>query len=416
MTISNPTPGSSPHHRSVNAIVVGGGPCGLAVIGNLLEQHPHDRLPWVDPIFKAGRIGDQYREVPSNTKVELFINFATAIAPFRRIIEFSKEPNAVSVLRKLPQQQGCLLKYAADLCVMLTNGLVRHFDNVEQQYGKVTGAAFNKQTGLWTAVLDDGQRVVAPSLILCTGSKPVVDALPTIKMLPKSPKMMNLDVALNPSLLAKSIKPNGVVGVIGSSHSAILVMMNLFILASTTRPDLRIKWFTRCKDLRYAKYMDGWILHDNTGLKGYVAQWAQEHLNEDVFDKSPTSKVITKFWTTPDLEEEQYEAELPSCTHVIQAIGYKRDTLPELSITASTGANSELLKVQHDDLTGRFFTAPADDSGRRLYLPGLFGAGIAFPECVTDPMGNVERAVGLWKFMKFLKKVVPDWVNSPESV
>ncbi|KAH7121602.1 pyridine nucleotide-disulfide oxidoreductase-domain-containing protein [Dactylonectria macrodidyma] len=415
MAISHSAPGSGTH-RSVNAIVVGGGPCGLAVVGNLLEQHPHDHLLWVDPVFTAGRIGDQYREVPSNTKVELFINFATAIAPFRRILEFSSEPDALTALRKLPQNQGCQLKYAADLCLMLTEGIVRHFGNVEQHYGRVTGAAFNKQTGLWTAVLDGNQRAIAPSLILCTGSKPAVDMLPALKKISMGPKMISLDTALNPSLLAKNVKTDGMVAVIGSSHSAILVLMNLYALCQTTHPSLRIKWFTRCKDLRYAKYMDGWILYDNTGLKGQVAQWAQEHLNENEFDKSPVSKVMTKFWLTPDVEEDRYQAELPSCTHIIQAIGYKRDTLPELTITASIGAKPEPLTAQHDDLTGRFFTSLAEDSGKRLYLPGLFGAGIAFPECVTDPMGNVERAVGLWKFMRFLKQAVPDWVNSPESV
>lgn len=107
MAISHSTPASSPYHRPVNAIVIGGGPCGLAVVGNLLEQHPHDRLLWVDPVFKAGRIGDQCREVPRNTKVELFINFATAITPFRLILESSQETNAITALRKLPQDQGC---------------------------------------------------------------------------------------------------------------------------------------------------------------------------------------------------------------------------------------------------------------------------------------------------------------------
>lgn len=152
------------------------------------------------------------------------------------------------------------------------------------------------------------------------------------------PKMINLDTALNPSLLTKSVKSEGTVGAIGSSHSAILVLMNLYALTKITHPHLRIKWFTRCKDLRYAKCMDG-----------------PRILNEDVFDKSPVSKIVNKFWTTPDVKEERYQAELPGCTYVIQAIGYKRHTLPNLGITASTGAKTEPLNVQHDNLTGPFF-------------------------------------------------------------
>ncbi|KAG9703214.1 hypothetical protein KCU73_g18207, partial [Aureobasidium melanogenum] len=42
-------------------------------------------------------------------------------------------------------------------------------------------------------------------------------------------------------------------------------------------------------------------------------------------------------------------------------------------------------------------------------IPGLFGAGIAWPERVTDPEGSVEWAVGFWKFMRYAKRVVPDW-------
>jgi len=37
------------------------------------------------------------------------------------------------------------------------------------------------------------------------------------------------------------------------------------------------------------------------------------------------------------------------------------------------------------------------------------GVYIAWPNRVTDPEGNVEYAVGLAKFMSFLKEVVPNW-------
>lgn len=42
-------------------------------------------------------------------------------------------------------------------------------------------------------------------------------------------------------------------------------------------------------------------------------------------------------------------------------------------------------------------------------VPGMYGAGIAWPERVKDPHGNVEFAVGFKKFMKFVKRVSPAW-------
>jgi NADPH-dependent 2,4-dienoyl-CoA reductase/sulfur reductase-like enzyme len=46
------------------AVVVGAGPAGLAVVGNLLERQLGEKIAWVDPYFQAGRVGRKYREVP----------------------------------------------------------------------------------------------------------------------------------------------------------------------------------------------------------------------------------------------------------------------------------------------------------------------------------------------------------------
>jgi len=47
----------------VGAIVVGAGPAGIAVVGNLLEQYKSPIL-WVDDQFDGGRLNKCYREVP----------------------------------------------------------------------------------------------------------------------------------------------------------------------------------------------------------------------------------------------------------------------------------------------------------------------------------------------------------------
>ncbi|KAI1494259.1 pyridine nucleotide-disulfide oxidoreductase-domain-containing protein [Biscogniauxia mediterranea] len=400
------------------AVVVGAGPGGITVVGNLLEQKPHlgrNKLVWADPKFEAGRVNASYREVPSNTTVKLFLQFANEVAPFRQIIDSTPKPNAVTNLQDLPQDEGCSLRYAADLCLMLSDGLARNPD-VQQQRSTVIAATLDEQTTSWKVTFDNGETVTTPRMVLCTGSTPIMKRLPILeeKSDRNSMPAIDLDVALTPSLLAKTFNPDApvTVGVVGASHSAILVLMNLVNLSTSSHPQLRIKWFTRNK-LRYAEYKDGWILRDNTGLKGQAAAWARENLDEDTFATSPVSKVIKKVWTAEN-EHQAYSAELPDCTHIVQAVGYERNPLPHLTTVGKDGTTPEPLQVEFDNDTGRFFRATESSTNtKRDYVPGLFGAGIAFPERVTDPYKNVEYAVGFWKFMKFAKRVVPEWVSKP---
>ena len=49
--------------KKYEAVVVGAGPAGIAVVGNLLEQKRSPIL-WVDEVFEGGRLNKYYREVP----------------------------------------------------------------------------------------------------------------------------------------------------------------------------------------------------------------------------------------------------------------------------------------------------------------------------------------------------------------
>ncbi|KAI1196824.1 hypothetical protein F5X97DRAFT_304069 [Nemania serpens] len=405
---------------STSAVVVGAGPGGITVVGSLLQhgdvlETDQRKLFWVDPHFQGGRVNSHYREVPSNTKAGLFVKFARDVSAFEAIIKKAPKPNAFTVLQELHQDQGCRLSHAADMCLMLTDGLIFH-PQVQPHQGKVTSAVLDEQTNVWTVSLDDGGQITTSRIALCTGSSPISKTLPAIESIdPQKLEPVDLDVALAPSKLAKAFNPTShvTVAVVGASHSAILVLMNLVNLTNSTHPHLRIKWFTR-NELRYAEYMDGWILRDNTGLKGQAAAWARQNLDEKTFPNSPVSNVITKVWTAGN-EEEVYKAELPKCKHIIQAVGYARNPLPRLEIIRGEGGVAKPLEVEFDNSNGRFYEKGDVDSkaeGDRKYVPGLIGAGIAFPERVTDPQGNVEYAVGFWKFMKFVKQVVPGWVKS----
>jgi hypothetical protein len=412
------------------AVVVGGGPAGITVVGNLLEQKVEPIL-WVDNEFNGGRINRCYREVPSNTKVALFIDYATALAPFRKIVSntpsrsrweepsesdgvaVSGKPDKLQTLRSLDPVKGCQLSHAADMLLMLTEGL-RKTAGVFAKKVKVTGATLDEATQKWTVNFTsttpsatDSTPIVTNRLIMCTGSSPNNSPLPV-----DIPSLHNLDLdcALSPSLLSTALSPMGptTIAVVGASHSAILVLMNLYELARTTKPDLRIKWFTR-HPLRYAEQRDGWILRDNTGLKGAAAEWARNNLEPDTLPNSDVSKHLTKVAYEAGTEKETYARHLQGVDFYVQAIGYSRDPIPALK----TGEGRAIEPV-FDHENGHFAYSAGggngNSEGKLQKLPGLFGAGIAWPARVVDPEGNVEYAVGFFKFMKHIKKVVGSWI------
>ncbi|KAK9781732.1 putative Pyridine nucleotide-disulfide oxidoreductase-domain-containing protein [Seiridium cardinale] len=391
--------------QDVSAIVVGGGAAGIAVLGSLLEKMDQGKIAWVDTEFKGGRINRKYREVPSNTKVALFLAYARGTKPFLEVLENTAKPNAITALEELPQDGTCSLGYAGDMLNLLSDGLVKH-PRVERHEGKVMDACWNEGSTEWSLSIEDPksgsvESRTAPLVVYCTGSSPTTVQLPTSSA--ASTKLLDLDVALKPSDLAATIpsEKDITVGVVGASHSAILVIMNLFKLTQKTHPHLRIRWFARSPSLKYAIYKDGWILYDNTGLKGEAARFAKEQLDGANLDTSDAGKVIRRVDCSGGVEKEKeaMTRELPECDYVVQAVGFTRDELP---------AMKETLEFDHG--TGGFKNAK---SGKEL--SGLFGAGIAFPERVTDPEGNVEHAVGFFKFMKFLKRVVPEWVTKTHT-
>ncbi|OAP59829.1 hypothetical protein AYL99_04831 [Fonsecaea erecta] len=334
----------------------------------------------------------------SNTKTSLFRQYADAFEPFRQIVASTPKPHAVTVLEALDQDRGCRLKYAADMLTMLTSGLRRH-PSVETHVANASRANFQTSSASWFMCLDpisqgSDQNISSRNVIMCTGSSPTTIPLPCT-----SPTILDLDDVLDRQKLRTSLPSAGkapVVGVIGTSHSAIVAIMNLYELATSTHPHLQIKWFVR-SPMTYAVYMDGWILRDNTGLKGASAEFAREHLEDDKLPESPVGKILTKV-DCPDVRDASMTPALSSCTHVVEAIGYTRDPLPQLSVD-----DTPLEGITYDPTTGCLL----DGNGHAV--PHAYGAGIAFPERVTDPAGNTESAVGLWKFIKYLTRVAPTW-------
>lgn len=370
--------------KHYDAVVIGAGPGGLTCVSNLLDQGL-SKIAMIDHEFNAGRIMEKYKEVPSNTKVQMFQKWATGTKAFESVIEHAPPGNPYEKLLTFDQDSGCQLGDAIEVAKLLSDGLRKdsRVDSIKTHVNELRQV--NKT---WTLPELD---LEAQRIVLAVGSHPrphdLADRYPHTSRL-------DLDTCLKPSSLRDAVPKESRVAVIGSSHSAILALKNLHDL-----PNIDVVNIYRSA-LLYAEYKDGWILYDNTGLKGIAADWARDVLASEHL---PGNLRRVNLKADDRSETEVYDAELKDCTHVVSAIGYEINPLPKIIV------DDAVVKPAYDALTGRFFKK----HGNQEVLPGLFGAGIAYPERVTDKAGNVESAVGWFKFMKFLKRVAPEWAERP---
>ena len=87
-----------------------------------------------------------------------------------------------------------------------------------------------------------------------------------------------------------------------------------------------------------------------------------------------------------------YSKILPTATHITYAIGFKPLPLPKIRID-----NHQVQYTGYNKKNGvlEFDNTPLESSR---------GYGIAFPEETVDPVGNVELAVGMWKFQRYIRE------------
>lgn len=336
--------------------VVGAGPAGIAAVGKLMDEgvNPKDIL-WLDPDFSVGHFARFWSQVPSNTVVQKFNDYLNNCRAFA----YERCPRELR-LDHLSPDKTCMLADMVKPLVWITGELMKQVQTRRLMVEDVHLAHRS-----WT-LTGGSEAFLAHQVILATGAQPV--ALESHHQ-----NALALETALNPELLAKAVKAQDTIGVFGASHSAILVLKNLVDLGVR-----RIINFYR-SPCRYALDMGGWILFDNTGLKGDAATWAREHLDGML----PAN--LERHLSTP----ENLERFLPACDWVIGAIGFSRQHSPHLRGYG---------KIVHNPKVG-------------IIAPGLFGLGIAYPEVRSDPFGNEESQVGLWKFMDYLNRVMPVWLK-----
>lgn len=335
--------------------VIGAGPAGIAAVGKLLDHGiVPGQIAWIDPAFGAGDLGQKWRPVSSNTQAGTFVDYLESSAAF----EFSAAPPMP--LREVDPEETCALALIADPLVWVTERLRERVTTFE-----TTATALFLERRQWRieTPLED---LASLRVILAVGAVPRKLCYPRLVEIP-------LEVALDPEKMAGETLDDLTVAVFGSSHSSMIALPHLL-----RHPVKKVINFYR-SPLRYAVYLDDWILFDDSGLKGRAAVWARENIDGVLPDR------LERCWVSSP----EFDDKLAACDRVVYTVGFERRTLPE---TKQWG------QLEYNPNNG-------------ILAPGLFGLGIAYPARAVDRYGYVEYRVGLKKFVDHLESVLPLWLR-----
>jgi hypothetical protein len=350
-------------HAEFNAMwtIVGAGPAGIAVLGLLLDLGvAPDKIAWIDPEFDVGRLGQYYYTVPGNATTKMYIEYLSACQAFQECA-----PNALDDLRKLELMTAYPLHVIIDPLRQITECIK---SKVHAVHGKIKSLHFDNN--LWH-VATENNHFDSYYVVLATGSHPKELNYPVAHKIP-------LDLALNKSYLAQSVRNTDTIAVVGSAHSAMLILKFL----SESQVGRIINFYKN--PLVYIIDHGTWVEHQQEGLKGSTAEWVK-----NVLEKNPPANLL-RIFNTP----EALEAWLPVCNKIVYAVGYEANQLPPIN------GKTELI---YDDISG-------------VIAPRLFGIGIAFPEKYTYPDGSSEYRVGLKFFMEYAQRVVPQWMATKAAL
>lgn len=338
--------------------VVGAGPAGIAALGLLLDNgiNPSEIL-WIDPSFTVGDFGEHWYAVSSNTSVKLFMDFLTNIKAF----EYDQH-QASYVLDTMEPSDTCALRYVAEPLQWVTNRLKK-----KVVAHKTTVTHLSRNLGHWSLETANLETFHSEKIILATGATPK-----TLNYVQYCQHEISVRDALKPAVLEQCVNKEDTIAIFGSSHSAMIILRDLVNLGIK-----KVLNFYH-SPIKFSLQLDGWILYDNTGLKGNTAQWVKQNIFEQRL--SMLHRYVSN--------ERNIQRHLPLCDKVIYAVGFKR----RIPISVDINLNS------YDVHSG-------------IIAPGLFGTGVGFPKQVMSPMGHIEMNVGLWKFMQDMRIMMPVWLQ-----
>ena len=354
--------------------IIGAGPAGICALAKICSSGvSKDELLWIDSQFNVGDFGTSLSigsSIPGNTSVESYNRVNHAIyTQLSQYIPGIEEKDTFQ-LKTYSSDATCPLKIAAAPLQSITNQLLQHIPNIKGQVLAIE----KSDDGLRLSIRAENGKfhhVVTKRVILATGSKPKTIRLPSyISIIP--PNIAFIESELQKYINEMPIIKN--VAVIGSSHSAALATMHLL------KTGLSVKQFMNKPYLFASREFteDGqhFTKFDNTGLKGEVALFTTQLLNE-------AQKYQWEHYIR--LNSQTFHQHLSTCSHAVAAIGYT----PSCTLTIN---GIPLSRFKYDSQTTQMI------SPEGKIIPGVFGIGIAYPRQVKAPSGEIEFAVGVEKF------------------
>lgn len=345
-------------------LIVGAGPAGIITVGILIDQgiDPSD-ITWIDPEFHVGRMGKYYSSVHGNTKTKDFVEFIKSCKVFKQCESFT----SIRVLCSYDPE----LEYQLDFIIKPLHDITKYLcDKVHNFNCNLTSLDYidNK----WLVNTDSNIQINAKSVVLATGCHPKKLDYPGLVEVP-------LDEALDQAKLVKLVNPEDKILVVGSSHSAILILKYLIELPLNFNVEPVKKVINLYnKPLLFPIDMGTWIKNQSTGLSGAAADWAHNFIEKNM----PNN--LERLYNSP----ENIDRAIQECNKVIYACGYVKNSLPGIK-------GNPNLEYDSNGILGT----------------RLFGIGIAFPAHYTDPLNNKEKPIGLSRFLEYAKRVVPIWIG-----
>ena len=323
--------------------LIGFGVAGQFLLSHILEVVPGYKVTIVDPDFMGGDLARYYSAVQSNTKIS------------QKVESISKLPSVwsetVDALKKRGGSDDTVLLANLISDIRLTgNKLTSRCSTI---YDKVSQAIWNPDTKIWTLVFASGRASQTASIVcFCTGMTPRQEDY-GIPIIP-------LSTALDQNALMRVVNPGQRVTVLGSAHSATLVLKHL-----NSIPAVTVTCIYRGSKFKFAR--DGAY----SGIKKESADIADAILRNE----------YTGLTMIKSTEINEISKTLRKSDWIVQASGFQA-TFPEIII-----------------LDGATFT-PAWDSNTGLdaSIPQAQAFGACVPG-VTEKDGNTFPDISLSSFV-----------------